>query len=142
MSSNQKNVYDQLEWLVVSQPPVCDTSFDRIKQAERGEVSWGGNVVRQSKLGGWQRLVTGGLGQCHLWMPFDVQHPPRWHFRVPQIFHHFLPSTFPTPFVPIMFPGLYFSPSRSLTNSKSIAKHFNTLQGLMYLTDLLILDQH
>ena len=44
-------------------------------------------------------VSNGWGGQCHHWMPChspsDVQHPPSWHFRVPEIFHRFLPAPFP-----------------------------------------------
>ena len=49
LSSNQKNVYDQLEWSLVSHPPVCDTFFDLIKlwgKGKGGNGHWGGNVTR------------------------------------------------------------------------------------------------
>ena len=50
LSSNQKNVYDQLEWSLVSHPPVCDTFFDLIKLWGKGRGGrrghWGGNVTR------------------------------------------------------------------------------------------------
>ena len=104
LSSNQKNVYDQLEWSLVSHPPVCDTFFDLIKLwgkgRGRGNGHWGGNVTRWNMQSG---LQPGG-GQKHFlgWCNANVvrckgghstlrcAHPSSWHFRVPEIFHHFL----------------------------------------------------